>query len=108
MLVSISNFSHMTPNVNVYELFISERNYKQMLKITLSIFLQGHPLFAEQMASALVDIYMKSSEAQEGENRPSNITLNLHQFSFSHSMEALIASRVDLLEPKQALTLKVE
>ncbi|BBN06842.1 hypothetical protein MPTK1_3g24330 [Marchantia polymorpha subsp. ruderalis] len=68
---------------------------------------QGHPLFIEQMAMALVEQKLKALSNSQEERKKALQTLNLDNFNFSHSMEALITSRVDLLEPNQGLALKV-
>ncbi|KAL2633088.1 hypothetical protein R1flu_004567 [Riccia fluitans] len=67
---------------------------------------QGHPLFSEQMAMALVELTLKSADNLKGSPNALRM-LDLDTFNFSHSMEALITSRVDLLEPNHGLVLKV-
>ncbi|GBG71085.1 hypothetical protein CBR_g8385 [Chara braunii] len=66
---------------------------------------QGHPLFVEQMASTLTDKGI--IEVVNGGICRVKSQLNLSQLSFSHSVEAVITSRVDLLKPLLTLILKV-
>jgi class 3 adenylate cyclase len=66
---------------------------------------QGHPFFTEELAYALRDsglLYIRN-----GECRLATDNKELPLFTFPETVQGMIASRIDRLNPEQQLTLKV-